>query len=103
MSDGLLFAASILAVYRLARLVAVDTVTARFRDWVTRQPGRIARELGYLVSCAWCLGPWLAAALTVVLAAGPGIPLPLLWLPAIAGGSALLTSADERMNRGQHG
>ena len=103
MNDTLLFAASILAVYRLARLVAVDTITERPRDWLSRQPGRVSRELSYLISCAWCIAPWFAAALTVVLAAGPGIPLPVLWWPAIAGGASILTSADERMNRGQHG
>ena len=103
MSDGLLFALSTFAVYRMARLIAVDTISERPRDWLSRQPGRVSRELSYLVSCAWCLGPWFAAALTVVLALGPGIPLPLLWWPAIGGGASILTSADERMNRGQHG
>ena len=103
MSVGLLLVVSVLAVYRVARLVAVDTVSERPRDWLSRQPGRVSRELSYLVSCPWCIAPWFAGALTVVLATGPGVPLPLLWWPACAGGAALLTSADERMNRGQHG
>ena len=99
MNDGLLFVASILAVYRLARLVAIDTITEPLRNRLASSTSSARKWLWDLATCPYCLGPWFAAALTVVLAAGPGVPLPLLWWPAISGGASLAVVADLRMTR----
>lgn len=42
--------------------------------------------------CPWCFGFWLAGLATLVLAIGPGIPLPLLWWPATAAAVGLIGS-----------
>jgi hypothetical protein len=55
-----------LAVYRLARLIIEDEITASLRepltDWLAEHEHH---QVLYLISCYWCLGFWLAAAATL--------------------------------------
>lgn len=55
------------AVWRLARLVAIDFITEPARLWVDRR----STWLGYLVSCPWCISVWIA----------PLVAWPALWWP----------------------
>jgi hypothetical protein len=46
------------AVARIARLIAVDTITEPIRRRITT---RYEGSLVELITCTWCLGIWLAA------------------------------------------
>ena len=67
-----------LASYKIGRLVAKDEVTTWVRAPVTRdedaqEPERqgMARALGELVTCPYCIGLWVSAGLTGALAVRP--------------------------------
>lgn len=67
-----------LASYKVGRLVAKDEVTTWVRAPVTRdedaqEPERegMARALGELVTCPYCIGLWASAGLTAALAVRP--------------------------------
>jgi hypothetical protein len=67
-----------LASYKIGRLVAKDEVTTWMRAPVTRdedaqEPERegMARALGELVTCPYCIGLWVSAGLTGALALRP--------------------------------
>ncbi|HEU4450113.1 MAG TPA: DUF1360 domain-containing protein [Gaiellaceae bacterium] len=67
-----------LASYKLGRLVAREDVTAWVRAPVTRdeearEPERegMARALGELLTCPYCVGMWLSAGLTAALVVRP--------------------------------
>lgn len=67
-----------LASYKIGRLVAKDEVTTWVRAPVTRdeeaqEPERegMARALGELVTCPYCIGLWVSAGLTGALALRP--------------------------------
>jgi hypothetical protein len=66
------------ASYKIGRLVAKDEVTSWVRAPVTRdeeaqEPERegMARALGELVTCPYCIGVWVAAGLTGAMALRP--------------------------------
>jgi Protein of unknown function (DUF1360) len=67
-----------LASYKIGRLVAKDEVTSWMRAPVTRdedaqKPERegMARALGELVTCPYCIGLWVSAGLTGALVVRP--------------------------------
>lgn len=67
-----------LASYKIGRLIARDEVTTWVRAPVTRdeeasEPERegMARALGELVTCPYCIGLWASAGLTAALAVRP--------------------------------
>lgn len=99
MNDPLTLGVAALASYRLARLGAVDDITASLRD----RTG--AGWFHETVSCPFCLGLWLSAAVyvTVEAALGAWHGLPLVVhgarLMAVAGVQALLSATDDRLVR----
>lgn len=46
---------AILAIWRVARLVTVDEITAPLRATVAKRSERLA----YLTSCPWCISVWI--------------------------------------------
>lgn len=49
-----------LCLFRAIKLVGDDRILDGPRDWVSDHlPARFADRYDYLVSCPWCLGPWL--------------------------------------------
>lgn len=75
-----------LAVFRLTRLIMVDTVTARLRQrLIGRRPGTTRNmggerimvaarpKLAELLACPWCLSVWLAVAVTACQVLAPGV------------------------------
>jgi hypothetical protein len=50
---------TVLAVYRLSRLVTGDYITRPFRTWVNERYGE--NRLSYFVTCDWCVSFWVAA------------------------------------------
>lgn len=83
------------AVYRLARLVGVDTLTGFVRDWAAKRaagalPYSRAWLLAELLDCPYCLGVWLAIPV-MALALWPTSPgdLFLVWLGLTGAGAFL--------------
>ena len=63
------------ASYRLWRLLAEDLVIEHWRDWMlVRSPAWVDA----MISCAWCLGSWVAFAVTWLTDATIGIEAPVL-------------------------
>jgi len=64
-----------IASYRLYRLIAEDTATEHWRDWVlSRSPVWVDA----MVSCSWCLGSWVAFGITWATDATVGLQAPML-------------------------
>lgn len=87
-----------IAAARLTRLIALDAIGDRPREWITtRTDNTRAAALGYLVNCPWCVGVWVATAVTAAAALGHGSPW-IMWpiialtLAQLAG---MLTTAKE--------
>ena len=95
MSGPLLFVLLVFASARVTRLVVTDTITDPFRTWVLRR----SPWFGELVSCPWCLGVWTSTAVVFAAWAYHGLPLPLLWPWAVAGGQMLVNGVDLRLDR----
>lgn len=89
-----MFVVLVLAAYRVARLIAVDDLTAPLRD-------RTHGWLGELVTCPFCTGVWVSIAV-VLFAANTVLQLHWEWVllvtAAVAGGQALCASVDGRLN-----
>lgn len=64
-----------LGSYRLWRLVAVDTILDKPRDWLLV---RLPPWVDKLVSCGWCLGSWAAFGVTWATDAVAGLRMPVL-------------------------
>jgi hypothetical protein len=47
---------TMLATYRLTRIVTADEITKNIRGWVVDR----SEWFGYLVTCDWCLSIWVA-------------------------------------------
>lgn len=75
------FACDALAVYRLARLVSVDAITAPWRELVRAQAFstegiQISSAWAWtfeLVSCVWCMSVWFAAGVVALTKLVPGV------------------------------
>ena len=99
--DMFVFALAVLACYRLAILIASDDgpgdvllrLRARLGAYDYGDDGRPETSAGRLVSCEYCVGVWIAAALALLL-----FPIGLMsfvyWL-SIAGGQAFLWSVTD--------
>jgi hypothetical protein len=63
------------ASYRIYRLIAEDSITEHYRDWVlVRSPAWVDA----MVSCAWCLGSTLTFAVTWLTDIAIGLQAPVL-------------------------
>ena len=49
-----------LALFRIIKLIGDDVILDRPRDWLA---DRLGHKFDYLISCPWCLGPYLGAPL----------------------------------------
>lgn len=92
------FALIALAAYRVTRLIAVDDITYRPRQWVGR---RLPPYVDALVTCPWCVGFWVSGALLALAHVLRLVHEPLrfdliVWW-AIAGTQGLLNAVDGRL------
>lgn len=81
-----------LASARVTRLLVADAFPP-----VARLRSRLAAHgdwQDYLLSCPWCMGAWVALALTLATEAWRGLPAPLLVWPAVAWVSGWLGSIE---------
>lgn len=119
-----LFVITALAVYRVWRLVAKDTITERWREAAfNRWPPTASRAAGTMtwnpalrqhvyrvrptpaptrkvswiaagVVCAWCGGAWLSAVATALVDASVGVRWPVAWFLALSTAVGLLGRAE---------
>lgn len=62
--DPLTFIILSLAVFRISRLIIQDQIFERLRELIWKKfPPHT--WLGYLITCYWCLGLWLALAFAI--------------------------------------
>lgn len=83
------------AATRLTRLLVADRFppVAAARDAVIAwaKPGSWQ---AYLAACPWCLGVWVAGALTAAVTAWYGLPAPLLVWPTVAWVAGFLVNVE---------
>ena len=80
-----------LAVYRITRLIVLDTIFDRPRDWASQK----AIWLETLVTCPWCAGFWISLAATILYALSPTVSF-WLFLPfALSAVTGLLSRLEE--------
>ncbi|AYR02648.1 hypothetical protein J1766_gp12 [Gordonia phage Bizzy] len=59
--DPLTLLLTILFVWRVTRLIIADAILDRPRNWVVLRYGP-DQWFAYLITCAWCVSVWVAAA-----------------------------------------
>jgi hypothetical protein len=74
-----------LAVYRICRLIIEDAVTERLREAVWSRFDA-SRGIGYLITCYWCTGFWVASLLVLLFII---VPVPTMAASLILALSAL--------------
>lgn len=87
-----------LAVVRIIRIVAVDTITEPARIWVVNRLGAKSM-LVELIYCPWCLGWWASIGLVLFAKLGGLIsswPAALVMIPACAYGAAIISMRAEK-------
>lgn len=99
------------ATHKLARLIATDRVTSVLRAPLTEQhdegghidehPSGVGmqRALGELVTCPYCLSPWVASSLMALYARHPDWIRPALGLMSSVAVSDLLNHVTSRLSR----
>jgi hypothetical protein len=88
-----------LAVHRLTRLVTEDVITRRPRwavqQWAEGTAQRSAHpQIGYLVTCPWCVSIWVAAGWAVFAVAAPTVAAPVGAALAWSSLTGLLASSE---------
>jgi hypothetical protein len=113
-SPWLVLLVDVLATYRLTRLVTADVISEPARRVVLAKVGARAPSdlddpsaqeivesmkrpprLATLVTCRWCAGVWIAAAVTVVRARAPQLWSPLARGLALSSGAVLLARFED--------
>jgi hypothetical protein len=113
-SPWLRFAVDVLATYRLTRLATADVISEPVRMAVVRRTGAIppphqeeptAQEvvenmknpprLATLLTCRWCAGIWIAAAVTTARTVAPRAWEPLARGLALSASAVLLSRLED--------
>jgi hypothetical protein len=84
-----------LAVYRITRLIIEDAVTERLREAVWSRFDA-SRGIGYLITCYWCTGFWVASLLVLLFII---VPVPTMAASLILALSALAGIIAARLDR----
>lgn len=85
---------NVLTVYRLARIVTVDTISQPWRRWLTRRYA--AGWMLDLLMCPYCLAVWFSAAAGVLTWQVPTVWFWVALTGGIAGGADLLLNKTTR-------
>ncbi len=93
MAFPVLLALMMLTSARVTRLTVADKFPpiARLRSRLSAHGDWQA----YLLSCPWCMGAWVALAVTAVTELVYGLPAPLLVWPAVAWASGWLGTIEQ--------
>lgn len=92
MSPLVLFVFVSLCAYRVWRLLALDVVLDRPRGWLI---GKLGVERSAWVSCSWCAGWWVSAAVVGAVWSQTSLPLPALWFGGVSTVVGMLAQYDE--------
>lgn len=84
-----------LAVYRLVKLVREDKIMERPREWWWSRHDPESTQLGYLLSCPWCLSIYAAAALSVSRIVFPRFTRLLSRTLALSAVTGIMTEREE--------
>lgn len=79
------------ASFRLTHLIVFDSIMEPVRGLLERVP-----FVGEVVTCYWCSGVWVSAALVGAHLLWPAFTFPVLVIFAVAGGQALLETLIRR-------
>ena len=84
-----------LATYRLTRVIVEDAVAERLRNliWSRFKP---SHGLGYLITCYWCTGFWVASLLVLLFII---IPVPVIAASLVLALSAVAGIIAARLDR----
>jgi hypothetical protein len=101
MPDWLRLVLAVFACYRLSELITIDDgpgdMFLRLRAWFGAynlgEDGQPSTSIGRVIICQYCVGIWIAAALSFLFPVS--LMTPLYWF-AIAGGQAFLQSVGGR-------
>jgi hypothetical protein len=77
-----------LFVYRLTRLIVLDEILAPVREWVWDRKSPRDSQIGYLLTCPWCVSLWAALPVVFLYALFPSMTILvgcIFTLSAIAG------------------
>lgn len=102
MDIALLVASTLIgiAAYRAWRIVGKDQITEPIRAWLIDRDNRFAMFILDLIGCAWCLGFWIAGAVSILVAVGRWSVLETVIVWAAASGVAgLLGEVDGLLTR----
>ncbi len=84
-----------LAAYRLTRLLIEDVATEPIRDFVwKRRP--VTTKIGYLFTCYWCMGMWVAGSWFIFWGIVPEVALVLSLILSISAFIGLISAWTER-------
>lgn len=91
-SPLLLIALLALAAARVTRLLVADSFPpiAKARSWFAAH----GDWQDYLTGCPWCMGVWVAGALTLAADVHYGLPAPLLVWPSVAYAAGWVVGAE---------
>ena len=81
-----------LMVYRLTRLIIVDTIFTPVREWIFSKKPPHSSSLGYLFTCEWCISLWLALPVVISYALFPSITLVIGYIFALSAIAGLITA-----------
>lgn len=87
-----------LAAWRVTRLITADSIFAGPREAALRRltAGKAESKPAELLTCAWCMGMWVSAAVVGGYDAVASVPIPVyVWL-AVAAAVGILASIDQR-------
>lgn len=81
----------VVASFRLTHLIVFDTIMEPVRDVLGRVP-----FVGEVVTCYWCCGVWVSAALVGAYLLWPVVTFWVVLIFAVAGGQAILETLVRR-------
>jgi hypothetical protein len=84
-----------LAAFRLTRLVTTDTIAEGLRNkiWSKWPP---TTKIGYLITCNWCTGYWIAILLVIFVFILPQLAFVVSLVLAISAAVGLISAWTER-------
>ena len=83
-----------LAGYRITRLLLWDHLFDGFRSWLWRHWPPERGGIGYLFTCPWCMGFWVASLLVIAYIIVPGPTTVVATVFAISAVIGLLAARD---------
>jgi hypothetical protein len=102
-TPALVLIAMTFAAYRLTRFLVEDSLLDRPREAILTKYPPNTHKLGTLLSCVFCAGWWISGAMLglahLVCLANWSLKYDLVLWWAVAGGQALLSSLDGKLNQ----